>query len=517
MSYCIYLRKSRKDIDAEAHGEGETLARHENILLSLAKRQNLSIGAIYREIVSGETISSRPVMQQVLKEVESCLWDGVLVMEVERLARGDTIDQGVVQRAFQYSDTLIITPTKTYDPSNEFDQEYFEFGLFMSRREFKTIRRRMRNGVSAAVQEGKYPFNAAPYGWIRVKLEHEKGWTLAFEENEAPIVQLIFKLFTGPERIGVTGIKHYLNNHGIPTRNGGKWTESTLLGILTNITYDQKVGIGKRKHITKIVDGSPTKSRPRSDYDFVSVGRQPRMVPHDVFEEAQTYIGLGTPKTPEAYGVKSPLAGIVVCSECKKRMQRRPATRKSTRNGSKFDVLMCRTEGCPTVGSSLDLVEKELIRHLKEWVDGYHLEDVSPESRTPEKEKLLNLARNEHETLMKQNSRLYDLLEQGVYTTEVFLERSRHLQERIEKSATNIESLEQDLKYEIDREANIKNFIPACHNLLSCYWDLSIEERNKALKILLDSVEYKKTVRNGYGDANKPTFELTIKPRIPKM
>jgi len=59
MSYCIYLRKSRKDIDAEAHGEGETLARHENILLSLAKRQNLSIGAIYREIVSGETISSR--------------------------------------------------------------------------------------------------------------------------------------------------------------------------------------------------------------------------------------------------------------------------------------------------------------------------------------------------------------------------------------------------------------------------------------------------------------------------
>ena len=25
--YCIYLRKSRADMDAEAHGEGETLAR----------------------------------------------------------------------------------------------------------------------------------------------------------------------------------------------------------------------------------------------------------------------------------------------------------------------------------------------------------------------------------------------------------------------------------------------------------------------------------------------------------
>lgn len=70
------------------------------------------MGAIYREVVSGETIADRPVMQQLLHEVESGMWDGVLVVEVERLARGDTIDQGVVSRAFQYSDTKIITPTK---------------------------------------------------------------------------------------------------------------------------------------------------------------------------------------------------------------------------------------------------------------------------------------------------------------------------------------------------------------------------------------------------------------------
>lgn len=31
-SYCIYLRKSRADREAEQHGEGETLARHEKIL-----------------------------------------------------------------------------------------------------------------------------------------------------------------------------------------------------------------------------------------------------------------------------------------------------------------------------------------------------------------------------------------------------------------------------------------------------------------------------------------------------
>lgn len=29
--YALYLRKSRADLEAEAHGEGDTLARHEHI------------------------------------------------------------------------------------------------------------------------------------------------------------------------------------------------------------------------------------------------------------------------------------------------------------------------------------------------------------------------------------------------------------------------------------------------------------------------------------------------------
>ena len=35
-TYAIYLRKSRKDLDAEALGEGETLSRHLAILKTLA-------------------------------------------------------------------------------------------------------------------------------------------------------------------------------------------------------------------------------------------------------------------------------------------------------------------------------------------------------------------------------------------------------------------------------------------------------------------------------------------------
>ena len=118
----MYLRKSRADKEAEARGEGETLSRHQDILTALAAKMGLTIGAIYKELVSGETIAARPKMQQLLLEVMQGKWDSVIVMEVERLARGDTKDQGTVAEAFKFSGTKIITPAKTYDPSNEFDE-----------------------------------------------------------------------------------------------------------------------------------------------------------------------------------------------------------------------------------------------------------------------------------------------------------------------------------------------------------------------------------------------------------
>ena len=71
--YFIYARKSRKDAELEALGI-DVLERHITTLLELAKTLSLPIGAIYREVVSGDSIDTRPVMTQVLSEVEACMW-----------------------------------------------------------------------------------------------------------------------------------------------------------------------------------------------------------------------------------------------------------------------------------------------------------------------------------------------------------------------------------------------------------------------------------------------------------
>src|SRR5690606_25740427 len=112
----IYLRKSRKDIEkekqsAEVGNPYDTLEKHRKQLLALARQQNCNIVEILEEdIISGEYISERPVMQRLLRNVDSEKVDGVLVMDIDRLGRGDMSDQGAIERAFRLSSTKIITP-----------------------------------------------------------------------------------------------------------------------------------------------------------------------------------------------------------------------------------------------------------------------------------------------------------------------------------------------------------------------------------------------------------------------
>ncbi len=172
--YVQYLRKSRFDRDYAELSVEETLKRHQEILDKLAKDRGYHIAKTYYEVVSGESIAARPQIQAMLEEVNAGLYTGVLVVDLERLARGNGADQAYISQVFQFSGTQIITPSKTYDPNNEFDQEYFEFGLFMSRREYKTINRRLVRGRQSSASEGKYISSIAPYGYRRIKLEGGK-------------------------------------------------------------------------------------------------------------------------------------------------------------------------------------------------------------------------------------------------------------------------------------------------------------------------------------------------------
>ena len=195
----IYLRKSRKDMDYfKDESIEKTLQRHEkelqDFIISIFGKP-IPEHNIYREVASGDTIEDRPVIQEVLSIIEEDDKKGVICIEIERLARGNTMDQGIIAQTFQYTNTKIITPFKIYNLDNEDDLSYFEDGLYQARKYLKYTKRILSRGRLRSVKDGKYVGSVLPYGFNKIKLPNEKGYILVENESEAKVIRLMADLF----------------------------------------------------------------------------------------------------------------------------------------------------------------------------------------------------------------------------------------------------------------------------------------------------------------------------------
>lgn len=519
--YCAYLRKSRADLEAESRGSEDTFKTHKTILFDLQKRLGITIADIYQEkpATSGERISERPEMIRLLGDVEDEKWDGVLVVEVERLARGDTMDQGIVAQAFKYSNTLIITPQRTYDPQNPDDEEYFEFGLFMSRREFKTITRRLQGGRIVGVKDGRFVGNAPPYGYNRVKLPG-KGYTLEPHPEQAPIVQLIFALYTERDpkkRMGTARISNHLNQVlKIPTQKNSVWTVATVNGIIRNPVYIGRVRWKSRPLVRKRTG----KSRPRlAREDWIEAeGLHPALVSEEVFNRAQEILANNGHARSATGKITNPLAGIVKCGVCGSAMVMRPyGTRQPA-------SLICSRQKCSNISSQLSIVEEKVLVFLSDWIDSYKERWEEQEPETTQEEllvKSLELAvisqQKQLEKLKQQVSKLHDLLEQEVYSVEVFMERSRELNGKIQEAEVSIRQAIGALEMERKRVTAKVEIIPKVKDVLARYHKVDDPaEKNELLKSVIESVVYKKDIGGRWNIEARSTFELVLYPKLPQ-
>lgn len=487
--FAIYLRKSRKDLE---NNDYDVLSRHRKILLEFAASKKIQIyeNDIYEEIVSGETIQDRPEIQKLLKKIENGYYKAVLVMEIERLARGNTIDQGVIAQAFQLTNTLIITPNKTYDTNNEYDNEFLEFGLFMSRREYKTITRRIQSGRKQSVKEGNYIGSTTPYGYDKEKLKGEKGYKL-IPNNESTNVKLIFDLFlTG---LGTTKLSYRLNELKIPSRTGSTWTPAMVRNVLINRTYIGYLTWGRRANVKKLDSGSISKSRPYSN-DYIEVkGKHDPIISENVFYKAQALLkSTSYKKVPADKTLKNPLAGIVVCKKCGSNMTRRPIKNND-------DYLLCKNHYCNNISSKLFLIEDRLIEsleiNLKEYY--YYLDNYEKEYTKAKKNYTSQINKLEKEIikLKNQHTKACEMLEVGAYSIQLFKERSSAINAKINLLSKEINELQELNKNNTNEK--IIQAIPILENCIKYYPTLSTVEKNKLLKLIIKRCYYEKTNKDG--------------------
>lgn len=374
-SLIIYLRKSRKDMDYFKDEPIEkTLQRHEKELqdyITSIFGKPIPEYNIYREVASGDTIEDRPVIQKVLNLIEKDSIKGVVCIEIERLARGNSLDQGIIAQTFQYTNTKIITPFKIYNLDNEDDLSYFEDGLFQSRKYLKYTKRILNRGRIRSVKDGKYVGSLLPYGYDKVKLQNEKGYVLVENPSEATIVRLIADLYlNGLEttytikeddtyskiawtfgmkindlksmnenidfKVGnkviisikdmrATNISNYLNYLKIKGKKRETWTANMVRNILQSPSIYGYLIWNRRKEIKSLRDGKIIKETPYNDDYILVKGRHTAILSEDIKKEIEAKIERNSIKTiPINKDIKNPLVGLVRCSVCGRLMTRRP-------------------------------------------------------------------------------------------------------------------------------------------------------------------------------------------------
>lgn len=500
MAYCMYLRKSRKDREAESMGAGETLATHRKILTALANKNHHAIAEEYHEIVSGETISDRPEMRRLLSDVMAGKWDGVYVTEVERLARGDTKDQGMVANAFKFSDTLIITPSRTFDPNNDADEEYFEFGLFMSRREYKTITRRQQAGRQQAVNDGKFLSSTPAYGYKKVKLPG-KGWSLEIVPEEAKTVQNIFRWYADGQ--GLAQIAAKLN------AEAGEfiWIPKRIMRLLENEVYIGKIRWGRQPYKKIFVDGEIVKKRTYAKEYQLCDGLHDAIISDSLWDAVQT--ARKTRKKVPAklnHDVANPLAGLVVCSECGHKMQMRAPT------GYQPEYLCCTTPNCKCVRSYLHFLEESVLSVLASWRENYALPNRPEMEQADDLQERIKAATIKKDKLTTQLKKVQTLLETDVYTVEEYASRSAEIKADIKKITDSIDSLYRQAKA-TPRYVTYDQIANQVDTLLDLYQDLDAKRKNAMLKQCISKIVYTKTQKGGKY-VRPDLFTLDIYPAL---
>ena len=166
---------------------------------------------------------------------------------------------------------------------------------------------------------------------------------------------------------------------------------------------------------------------------------------------------------------------------------------------------------CHNGSSYFDVVEKQIIDALREWHKGYKvkIETVGYADDIKTAKKQLSHLDQDYQKVSTQLDNAFDLVEQGVYTLEMFQSRRLKLTSQLDE----IDERRKERQEYIDRleaSQNQKaNLIPQTEELLASYDHMTNTERNELLKVILEKIDYYKGADG--------EIVIDLYPRLPKI
>ena len=189
----------------------------------------------------------------------------------------------------------------------------------------------------------------------------------------------------------------------------------------------------------------------------------------------------------------NPLAGLVRCALCHRAMQRKPSARGN--------FLYCPTPGCPCSGVSLDLAEQAVCSLLSLWPQVF-----SPPRSAQSAQPLDQLLQARMEALNARRTRLFELLEQGIYDQDTFLSRRAQLEEQAAQTQSQLQACPPPAPDAPDFAWTLADAYAAAPD---------VQQKNALLRAVFHHIDLTKTHRCRRGEDPARFLRLDVYPLLP--
>lgn len=511
----IYLRKSRSD-DPLASVE-EVLEKHEQMIDDWLNIHQADGGPVpeesrLREVVSAETLESRPRMLELLRRIESPEIKAIVCKEPSRLSRGDLQDIGYLVKVLRYTGTLVMTLAYTYDLRDDRDRELFERELMRGNEYLEYQKKILKDGKLLAVKNGCYIGTVPPYGYKKVSYKDGRRTCHTLEPlpDEAEVVKRIFEMYR--DGLGSVHICEGLDADHIKPAKGKRWAPETINNMLTNVHYIGKVRWNYRQKEHRVVAGEIKAHRFTAEEYLVFEGRHDAIIDQELWDAVQAIKG-SLPRKNKSKELRNPLAGLLYCS-CGKVMAYKQVTHKGKNIGK--PRVTCGDQRCKESGSAiLDEVLEEITQVLQECIDDFEVRIEAGTDNSAE------IHRQMVERLEKKLTELRDLevkqwdeKTKGGMPDHVFHRLNGQTVTEIQEITQRLCEAKASTPVHIDLSEKVYTFRTALELLNDP--NAPVKELNALLKACIDRIEYSrpKSAKQGGKTGNTEPFRLDFSLRV---
>lgn len=227
--YCLYARKSSEAEEKQALSIDSQI----NEMLMLAQRDGLNVVDMYRESHSAKDCGQRPVFNQLLTDIRSGKFDGILAWHPDRLSRNAGDLGAVVDLLDQKKLIEIRTHSQRFTDN---PNEKFLLMILGSQAKLENDNKsiNVKRGLKTKCELGLWP-SVAPTGYLNSKNKGEAG-IIFIDPDRAPIMKEVF------QKVGNDGwsgrkVYRWLKDIKFTARSGKPLTLSNVYVLLGNHFY----------------------------------------------------------------------------------------------------------------------------------------------------------------------------------------------------------------------------------------------------------------------------------------